>query len=134
VAAVMMFPVGLFPMSRVSFSQTRSPSSGYRILLQREYTVRWPLSTELLPAQATSRVLPCRIMFDGLLISFSLSSSKKTPHSLKMHRLPRPLSATRMFPSFLISIEANTGPGLRLQVKPEDLTTKSGPYAEGVHC
>jgi hypothetical protein len=27
--------------------------------------------------------------------------------------------------SLLISIEANTGPGLRLQVKPEDLTTKS---------
>ncbi len=47
--------------------------------------------------------------------------------------------------SLLISIEANTGPGLRLQVKPEDLTMKSvrdverssrvqNPIAEGVHC
>jgi len=40
VATVMMFPVGLFPMSMVSISQTRSPSSGYRILMQRESTVR----------------------------------------------------------------------------------------------
>jgi hypothetical protein len=32
--------VGLFPMSMVSISQTRSPSSGYRILMQMESTVR----------------------------------------------------------------------------------------------
>ncbi len=31
-AAVMTFPAGLFPMSIVSFSQTRFPSSWYRIL------------------------------------------------------------------------------------------------------